>query len=226
MLPRFHFSIERWRKNTEYGVWVSNYGRVRLIKNKKFLEPRINARGYCIYFTERGAIMGHRLVAYTWMGGKRNEKYTIDHINSNKRDNSVKNLRWVTEEINQAYASFTLCDSELKETKPQVAIEQDEDIIKNVNAKKTDRAAALKRLMENNKVALEIYTQDGKLCATCNSFPDARHYLTMEAKIKYNGNQQQFNDHIVTAIAMNKPVLSYIWKVKNLENNLEDINGN
>ena len=100
MLPKLHFSIERWRKNTEYGVWVSNQGNVKLIKNKETLSPRINGSGYCMVFTELGAVLVHRLVAYTWLGGKRNAKYNIDHINSNKRDNSVKNLRWVTKEIN------------------------------------------------------------------------------------------------------------------------------
>ena len=157
MLPRFHFSIERWRKNLEYGVWVSNQGRVRLIKNKKFLEPRINARGYCIYFTERGAIMAHRLVAYTWMGGRRNEKYTIDHINSNKRDNRVKNLRWVTEEVNQAYAVFTSCDSDLEETKPQTSIEEDEFLFATVNNTTLDeltRGRALIKLLESNQIKL------------------------------------------------------------------------
>ena len=93
MLPKIHLSVERWRKNTEYGVWVSNQGRVRLLKNKKLLEPRIDKAGYCLVFTDMGAIRVHRLVAYTWLGDRRNEKYTVDHINSNKRDNSIKNLR-------------------------------------------------------------------------------------------------------------------------------------
>ena len=126
MLPIFHFSIERWRKNTEYGVWVSNQGRVRLIKNKQYLEPRINQGGYCMVFTDAGLVFVHRLVAYTWLGGKRNAKYNIDHINANKRDNSVKNLRWVEREVNLAYAAFNACTSSLEETYPQTSVEQDE----------------------------------------------------------------------------------------------------
>lgn len=107
MLPNFHFSIERWRKNEEYGVWVSTQGRVRLIQNKEFLNIRINNTGYCTVFTNKGPQLVHRLVAYTWLGGKRNEKYNIDHINSNKRDNSVKNLRWIEVTLNQQYATYT-----------------------------------------------------------------------------------------------------------------------
>lgn len=110
MFPRIHLSIERWRKNEEYGVWVSNMGHVRLIKNKQRLEPRIGRKGYCKVFTEQGPVSVHRLVAYTWLGDMRNEKYTVDHINSNKRDNSVKNLRWVSKEINEQYAAFMSAD--------------------------------------------------------------------------------------------------------------------
>ena len=106
MFPKIHISIERWRKNIEYGVWVSNQGRIRLIKNKTYLEPRINEKGYCYVFTDKGPQAVHRLVAYTWLGDKRETTYTVDHINSNKRDNSAKNLRWMSEENNQDYAQF------------------------------------------------------------------------------------------------------------------------
>ena len=107
MLPRLHFSFERWRKNEEYGVWVSTLGRIRLIKNKEYLNIRINQGGYCTVFTDKGQEFVHRLVAYTWLGGKRNAKYNIDHINSNKRDNSLRNLRWIEKELNQDYATYT-----------------------------------------------------------------------------------------------------------------------
>ena len=91
----------------------------------------------------------HRLVAYTWLGDRRNEKYTIDHINSNKRDNRAKNLRWVSEEINLAYAKFTKCDENLEETIPQTAIEQDENTVfwKQVNNKSLEEATRGRALL-------------------------------------------------------------------------------
>ena len=155
MLPRFHFSIERWRKNTEYGVWVSNQGNVRLIKNRQILNPRINEKGYSMVFTDQGAIFVHRLVAYTWLGGKRNAKYNVDHINSNKRDNSVKNLRWVTKEVNLAYAAFTKCNAIEK-----TCIEEQEDILAilfNKSLLDEDRIAELKTLLDDKKIQIKFH---------------------------------------------------------------------
>lgn len=34
MLPIFHFSIERWKYNSEYKVYVSNMGKVRKSKRE------------------------------------------------------------------------------------------------------------------------------------------------------------------------------------------------
>jgi len=113
MLPILHFTIERWRKNEEYGVYVSTLGRVKLAKNKQLLEPRVGESGYAFVFTERGATRVHRLVALTWLGDQ-SATCTIDHINSNNRDNSVKNLRWVPAKINQNYAKYVRIDSALE----------------------------------------------------------------------------------------------------------------
>lgn len=165
MLPCFHFSIERWRKNKEYGVWVSTLGRIRLIKNKEFLNVRINPRGYCIVFTDKGAEYVHRLVAYTWLGGKRNDKYNIDHINSNKRDNSVRNLRWIEQELNTAYARYTETNITIPDELPPIsAIERTEDLFAQMNnssLKKEERGQALIELMKEKSV--EVYCDNIKI---------------------------------------------------------------
>ena len=155
MFPRIHLSIERWRKNSEYGVWVSNQGNIKLIKNKQTLNPRINDKGYCMVFTELGAVYVHRLVAYTWLGGKRNAKYNVDHINSNKRDNSVRNLRWVTKEVNLAYAAYTQCN-----VTEQTCIEEKEDILSilfNKNLLDEQRHEELKTLLNNQKIRIKFH---------------------------------------------------------------------
>lgn len=133
MLPKIHIQIERWKKNVEYGVYVSNLGRVRLLKNKEILVPRVDQKGYSRVFTEHGPRTVHRLVAYTWLGGKRNENFNVDHINGNKRDNSVKNLRWVTVEVNDQYADFNRVNinSSIDEQSPIEEVENFEKQLKN-----------------------------------------------------------------------------------------------
>lgn len=209
MFPQFHISLERWRKNTEYGVWVSNQGRIRLIKNKKFLEPRINQNGYCLVFTERGAVAVHRLVAYTWLGDMRNEKYTIDHINSNKRDNSVKNLRWVSEEINLAYAKFTQCDAKIEETKPQTAIEEDENTVIWKNFENRNDAVARGR-------ALLILFSKGLLTIKTNKGPVPNHEALTKMSQKVAGGiaLDRFATRIILAAEQNKSYCNLNWYIE------------
>lgn len=160
MLPKIHLTIERWRKNKEYGVYVSTCGRIKLIKNKELLNPRINEKGYCTVFTEKGAVQVHRLVAYTWLGGKRNAMYNIDHINSNKRDNSIKNLRWVTIEVNNQYAQYTQTNIvpatvEITEESPIEKIEDEFTILYSNEADIADRLKVFEQLYKNKRLYLK-----------------------------------------------------------------------
>lgn len=160
MLPKIHLTIERWRKNKEYGVYVSTCGRVKLIKNKEILNPRINERGYCTVFTDKGAVMVHRLVAYTWLGGKRNAMYNVDHINSNKRDNSIKNLRWVTIEVNNQYAQYTQTNivpaaTEVVEETPIEKIEDEFAILYSKEVDINDKIKIFEQLYKDKRLYLK-----------------------------------------------------------------------
>ena len=223
MLPIFHLSIERWRKNKEYGVYVSNFGRIRTLRTKEDLNIRINDSGYSIVFTDKGAEFVHRLVAYTWLGEKRNDSYNIDHINNNKRDNSVKNLRWVEKQVNTEYSSYVLAHNsitvtEKEQPKPIQAVEKDEDLIQNSQVPAQKRVAAMKRLLDNNDGLLEIYkSKNDELVTTFSSFTEARHYITIEAKIAYNGTQDNFNQKIMSALAMKKAYMTFNWKYRKVK---------
>lgn len=93
-----HFSIERWKFNKEYNVYVSNQGRFR-DKDKKEIFPA-PCQGYLIFRLGSIWIPAHRLVLKTWMPVA-DETLTVDHINHNKRDNSLKNLRWLSKKENE-----------------------------------------------------------------------------------------------------------------------------
>ena len=208
MFPNFHFSVELWRKNTEYGVWVSNQGRIKLIKNKTILEPRIDCSGYCQVFTQCGAISVHRLVAYTWLGDKRNEKYTVDHINSNKRDNSVKNLRWVSAEVNTAYACFTQSCITVEETHPQTAVEEDEQLLVSLwnNALGEEiRGRALRALFNSGKI---------KIRTSAGDIPNEESLLKISQKFANNVELIKFYGRILKASAKKEKYCNLLWYVE------------
>ena len=112
-----HFSIERWKWNADFGIYVSNKGRFRT-RDKKDLPIKINQKGYCLVRCEGNVNkyrFAHRVVMLTWCPMDDAENLTVDHLDHNKRNNSVENLEWVTQEENwrRAYGDYiTVKDDE------------------------------------------------------------------------------------------------------------------
>ena len=106
IFPKIHFRVERWRFNKDYGVYVSTLGNFK-DRHKRNLPVRIDQGGYCKIKTEVPGNMwktAHRLVMLTWKPVPDAETLTVDHLNHNKRDNSLYNLEWVTKAENQRRA--------------------------------------------------------------------------------------------------------------------------
>lgn len=103
MLFNLIINFEKYRWNKDYGVYVSNLGHFK-DRYKRLLPVKINLGGYLVIKTEKGYISAHRLVMYTWRPIPNAENMTVDHLNHNKRDNSLKNLEWVDRSENQKRA--------------------------------------------------------------------------------------------------------------------------
>lgn len=84
---------------------ISNFGNIISLKNKykKYLKKCYNKAGYQIVILRKDNkskhFYVHRLVAQTFISNPDNKPH-IDHINTDRTDNRVENLRWVTHKEN------------------------------------------------------------------------------------------------------------------------------
>ena len=125
ILPRFIFRVERWKWNKEYRTYVSNMGHF-MDEHKKIIPIRVNQNGYVGIFTPYGFMSAHRLVMRTWRPTANMENLTVDHLDHNKRNNSVENLEWVTkaENMKRARADYFDENAKPKEKKEKNKVEK------------------------------------------------------------------------------------------------------
>lgn len=95
---------EIWKQSHIRGISVSNQGRVRRDKDGKLLMLRVNkSNGYKyadLRCYENGKMIKvSRLVALTFIPNPDN-KSDVDHINTDRTDDRVCNLRWATRSEN------------------------------------------------------------------------------------------------------------------------------
>lgn len=199
-----HICFEKWKFNKNYQLWVSNLGNFK-DKSKENITPKVAKDGYLVIpvcNNKRGEIkylFAHRVVMETWCprADMWKEKLTVDHLNHNKRDNTTKNLEWVTQQENLKRAAADIhFDDKDKE------IQSLKDKIRNLE----DRVEALECsekaiIIANNIHTFGDWNQVKEFIHKCA--PNTSHLSAMYIKGK-----------IDRAMRTNKTYCGYTWKIK------------
>lgn len=117
LTSRLHSNqLELWRPVIGYESLyeVSNLGKVKRLKqqnssrNTRLLGPTSDGRGYLLVTlykdNTRTTIRVHRLVALAFLGKPSPPRDHVNHINSNRSDNRLENLEWVTRSENTKHS--------------------------------------------------------------------------------------------------------------------------
>lgn len=97
--------LEHWKPTSVFPdrYYVSDKGEIYSVASNKLLSPGYNQKGYKICALNCNGktkyLKVHRLVAQAFIPNPEN-KPEVDHINGNRTDNRVENLRWVTSKEN------------------------------------------------------------------------------------------------------------------------------
>jgi hypothetical protein len=103
---------EEWKQYQDYDNYlISNKGRIRNVKTNRILKPSVTSGYYKVRLSKNGQVVDllvHKLVYALFNNEEylKGREYIIDHIDANKLNNDIFNLRKVTNSENTIAALY------------------------------------------------------------------------------------------------------------------------
>ena len=101
--------MEEFRKVDNCNYSISNLGNIRNNTTQLIKKPQISADGYFVVILYKNNkikyIKVHRLIATAFIDNPSNKPF-VDHIDNNRLNNNINNLRWCTQRENCMNSSF------------------------------------------------------------------------------------------------------------------------
>lgn len=119
--------VRKFRKipSTNFLYEVSNDGVLRNVKSKRIVKGSIGKEKNNEYVHVHLAYGGkqhhkrmHQLVMECWGPPCPGKGYVIDHIDGNKTNNNISNLKWATRELNLENSDYTRSGQRSKDLEP------------------------------------------------------------------------------------------------------------
>ena len=168
-----------------------DFSEVRNIKSKKVIQPHIDRYGYKRYtFNQRSFEGGtmkpflHQIVMEVFGSPKPEWATSIDHIDRDKLNNHISNLRWATAKMQTD--------------------NRDGSYLHEHGKKYSDNFIESN---ENRKVKIEMYSKKHEYIMTFDSLADAAQYL-MDNGYTISTNRKYISD----ALSKRKYVNGFYWK--------------
>lgn len=109
------------------GYYITKDGRVYNKEKSTWLKQRLQ-NGYYTVNINKYTLTVHRLVAKTFIPNPENKPY-VDHIDSNKTNNKLENLRWCTQQENCSYHG-----KQIDHPRQVIQLDKDENEINRFNS--------------------------------------------------------------------------------------------
>lgn len=135
----------KWLENP--GCWVFSDGKIAIPAETgvRFLKHSINSLGYAVVTINKKTVYAHRLIASAYIPNPLN-KPVIDHIDRNRSNNRIDNLRWVTqrenlsntEKVDNALKRYGIrcCDDRVAYKRAKYLIDKDKILEQNRESRK------------------------------------------------------------------------------------------